>query len=41
MAEAALDVCKRADIYMTAGTPYHTGVTEEFETNIAAAVGAV
>lgn len=41
MAVAAIEECGKPDIYMTSGTPYHTGVTEEFEREIAKTVKAV
>lgn len=40
MAIECLEAAKAKNIIMTYGTPYHTGVTEDFERMIADAVGA-
>jgi hypothetical protein len=40
MASLAIKICKADSIFMTYGTPYHTGVTEDFENMIFTAVGA-
>lgn len=31
MAVAAIEACGKSDCYMVAGTPYHSGVSEDFE----------
>jgi hypothetical protein len=40
MAKAAIEICKAGVIRMTYGTPYHTGDKEDYEGNIAKALGA-
>lgn len=40
MATQCIEKAKAKNIVMTHGTPYHTGVTEDFERSIADAVGA-
>lgn len=40
MAIQAIEAAKAKNIVMTFGTPYHTGVTEDFERTVADAVGA-
>lgn len=39
MATAAIEVAKVSDVYGTFGTPYHTGVNEDWEKQVAKAVG--
>jgi hypothetical protein len=41
MAIAALEVAKARQIYLTYGTPYHTGKAEDFEEDIAKHFGAI